>query len=95
MNKWVKFIIDSPPVLGLADAPLISTVVEGVLYAVEANGVKAGGIRSCLERLKMVKANIFGVILTKVDTNSGSGYGYGYGYGYGKGSTGFNYGKKD
>ncbi len=88
-------IIDSPPVLGLADAPLISTVVEGVLYAVEANGVKVNGIRSCLERLRMVKATVFGVILTKVDTNSGSGYGYGYGYGYGKGSTGFNYGKKD
>jgi polysaccharide biosynthesis transport protein len=88
-------IIDSPPVLGLADAPLISTVVDGVLYAVEANGVKTNGIRSCLERLKMVKANIYGVILTKVDMTNGSGYGYGYGYGYGKGSTGFNYGKND
>ncbi len=84
-------LIDSPPVLGLADAPLISTVVEGVLYAVEANGVKAGGIRSCLERLRMVKANIFGVILTKVDMNNGSGYGYGYG----KGNSGFTYGKSD
>lgn len=86
-------IVDSPPVLGLADAPLVSTIVEGVIYVVEANGVKVNGIRACLDRLRMVQANIFGVILTKVDANGHTGEGYGYGYG--KGNSGFNYGKKD
>ena len=83
-------LVDSPPVLGLADAPLIAGAVEGIMFAIEANGVKINGIRRCIERLQMSKANIFGLIVTKVD--SGGGAGYGYGYGYGGRSDGFEYG---
>lgn len=82
LTHYDHVIVDSPPILGLSDAPVISRAVEGCVIVVEAEGVAVRGIRSSIERMRMVGAHIFGVILTKVDQKS-DGYGYGYGYGYG------------
>lgn len=78
-------IIDSPPVLGLADAPLIGSQVEGVIYAVEANGARSSIIRAATERLRSANVNLLGAVLTKFDAKKAHfGYGYEYGYGYGE-----------
>lgn len=85
LEHFDHVVIDSPPVVGLADAPLIASRVEGVIYAVEANGPRANLVRTALERLKAAHANILGFVLTKFDPRSASyGYGYDYGYGYGR-----------
>ncbi|MBL0915389.1 MAG: polysaccharide biosynthesis tyrosine autokinase [Sphingopyxis sp.] len=84
-DSYDHVVIDSPPILGLADAPLLSRAVEGVVFVVESDGVPVRGIRSALSRLHSAKARIFGVVLTKLSTRS-AGYGYGCGYGYGYGS---------
>ena len=76
-------IIDSPPILGLADAPLLSRAVEGCIFVAEAEGVPLRGIKASLGRLQSVHAHVFGVILTKIKHRD-AGYGYGYGYGYGE-----------
>jgi polysaccharide biosynthesis transport protein len=81
-------LVDSPPVLGLTDAPIIGRAVEGSVLVVEAGGPAVRAIRTSIERLNMVGGHIFGVVLTKVQHRA-DGYGYGYGYGYG-----FEYGKK-
>ncbi len=75
-------VIDSPPVLGLADAPLIAQAVQGCVLVVESRGVALRAVRSSIARLVMAHANIFGVVLTKLQYREG-GYGYGYGYSYG------------
>jgi polysaccharide biosynthesis transport protein len=80
-------IVDAPPILGLADAPLLTRAVEGCIFVIEAGGVAVRGLRSALERLHLVHASVFGVILTKLDANH-AGYGYGYGYGYRYGGDG-------
>jgi polysaccharide biosynthesis transport protein len=78
-------IVDSPPVLGLADAPLIASMVEGVIFVVEANRVKVRGIQSAIARLRSARAQILGIVLTKFDEKmSYNDYGYRYGYGYGQ-----------
>lgn len=78
-------VIDAPPVLGLADVPLISRSVDGVIYTIETNGVKMRGIQAALERLRIAQANLFGAIVTKYEARDNSKYGYGYAYGYGYG----------
>ena len=84
-EKFDHIVIDSPPVLGLADAPLLAAVAEGVVYIVEANGVRLRGIRAALSRLVSAHAHILGVLLTKHNLrHSFYGYGYDYGYGYGR-----------
>lgn len=77
-------IIDAPPVLGLADIPLLANTVEGVIYTIEAGGVKMRGIQAAISRVRSSNAHIFGGIVTKVQVqNSGYGYGYSYQYSYG------------
>lgn len=77
-------IIDAPPVLGLADIPLLADSVEGVIYTIEAGGVKMRGIQSAIERVRSSRGQIFGGIVTKVQLqHSGYGYGYAYQYSYG------------
>lgn len=84
LEYYDHVLIDAPPILGLADAPLLSRAVEGCVYVIEADGVAVRGIRASLERLRSVQAHVFGVVLTKLEQRqAGYGYGYGYSYGYG------------
>lgn len=85
LKRYDHVVIDSPPVLGLADAPLIASRAEGVVYAVESGGARSSMIRSALNRLSAANANVLGVVLTKFEAKqAGYGYGYDYGYGYGR-----------
>lgn len=81
-ENYDTVIIDAPPVLGLADIPLLADSVEGVIYTIEAGGVKLRGIQSAIGRVRSAHAHIFGGIVTKVQAQH-SGYGYSYQYSYG------------
>jgi capsular exopolysaccharide synthesis family protein len=89
LTRYDHVLIDSPPLLGLADAPLIARRVEGVLFTIEANTTKRRAIANALMRLRMAGVKIFGAIVTKVGARN-QVYGYGYGYGYG-----FKYGDEE
>jgi capsular exopolysaccharide synthesis family protein len=76
-------IVDSPPVMGLADAPLIASGVEGTAYVIAAHGTRVSLIRMALQRMASSNAHLLGIVLTKFDAKQSSyGYGYDYGYGY-------------
>ncbi len=80
-------IIDAPPMLGLADAPLLASKVGGVIYIVESYGVQSRSARVALNRLRNSNGQVLGAVLTKFESKKASyGYGYDYGYGYGAGS---------
>lgn len=80
-GRFDHVIVDAPPILGLADAPLLAKTVEGCVFVVEAEGVAVRGLRAALGRLQTVQARVIGVVLTKLSHRQ-AGYGYGYGYGY-------------
>lgn len=89
LTKYDHVIIDSPPVMGLADAPLIASRVEGVIYAVESHQIRSSLVKAALARLRGAHARIFGSVLTKFEAKKASyGYGYEYGYGYGRDTAG-------
>jgi capsular exopolysaccharide synthesis family protein len=81
-------VVDSPPMLGLADAQLLSGATSATVFVVGAGGHRKGMITSALRRLHLARANILGVVLTKFDSKA-----VGYGYGYGNGSEAYTYGK--
>lgn len=88
LEDYDHVVIDSPPVMGLADAPLIASRVEGVIYTVESHGIRASLVKTALGRLVSANARIFGGVLTKFEARKAHyGYGYEYGYGYGRGDT--------
>ncbi len=85
LQAYDHVIIDSPPVMGLADAPLIASRVEGVVYAVESHGIRSTLVKTALARLAAANAHVFGGVLTKFEARKAHyGYGYEYGYGYGR-----------
>lgn len=85
LKRYDHVLVDSPPVMGLADAPLIAANVEGIVFAVESHGIRQEQVRTALERLASSHARILGAVLTKFDSQRAHyGYGYEYGYGYGR-----------
>ncbi|MCC2978186.1 polysaccharide biosynthesis tyrosine autokinase [Sphingomonas sp. PL-96] len=87
LQDYDHVVIDSPPVMGLADAPLIASRVEGVVWVTQAQGARSALVKTALRRLAGVNARIFGGVLTKFDARKahyGYGYGYNYGYTYGR-----------
>lgn len=84
LKQFDHVVIDSPPVLGLADAPLIASRTEATVFVVEARGVKARIARQAVARLRQSRAQLLGSVLTKFESRRAHfGYGYDYGYGYG------------
>lgn len=81
LTKFDMVIVDGPPVLGLADAPLLSGVCRGTLLVVESGRTRTKAALDAITRLKAAGGNLVGAALTKFRARS-HGYGYGYGYGY-------------
>ncbi|WP_334656759.1 polysaccharide biosynthesis tyrosine autokinase [Sphingomonas panaciterrae] len=85
LENYDHVVIDSPPVMGLADAPLIASRVEGVIFTVESHGIRATMVKTALGRLASANAHVLGGVLTKFEARKAHlGYGYDYGYGYGR-----------
>lgn len=76
-------LLDSPPVLGLADAPLMAAVVEGVIMVVQSDRSRRGSLKASLRRLRNMHTLLLGAVLTKFDSkSSGNRYSEYYGYNY-------------
>jgi len=85
-------IIDGPPVMGLADAQLLSAACAATTFVVSSGGSSKHAIRQALKRLQFARGNVIGTVLTRYEAkNESYAYGYGYGYGYG-GYGGYGYG---
>jgi capsular exopolysaccharide synthesis family protein len=84
-------ILDGPPVMGLADAPLIASVATGALVTIEAGRTSRAQARAAIKRLRLGNARIFGAVLTKFDSRK-TAYGYGYNYNY---EYDYQYGRKE
>jgi len=80
-------LIDSPPVLPVTDAAILSKDADGTLLVVAAGQTKRVDVRRAAEKLAQVNAPLVGTILNEVTRQVGYGYGGGYGssYGYGYG----------
>lgn len=60
-------VLDAPPVLPVADALVLSRLVDGVAVVLDGNRTPQREIKECLRRLRQVKAQIFGVIVNKAN----------------------------
>jgi succinoglycan biosynthesis transport protein ExoP len=92
--EFDQVIIDGPPVMGLADAPLLASVASGTILVIAAGSTRRGLARAALKRLHLSHAKLLGAVLTKFNARKAS-YGYGYGYGYGASyAYAYDYGAK-
>lgn len=86
-HRYDNIIVDGPPVLGLADAPMVAAEADATIFVIEANRSHRGASKLALRRLRSANARILGVALTKFKPEPFSEYGY-YGYNY------YSYGSK-
>jgi len=69
-------VVDSPPVLSMADAAVLAQAVDGVLLAVEANKTRRGAAQDAVLSLQQIGANVLGVVLTQVPQRNSRYYYY-------------------
>ena len=89
-SRFDMVIFDGPPVMALADAPLIGDAVTATLFVVQAGRTTRPQVRSTLARLNMAGVHVIGALLTRysaANASVGNTYGYGYGYDYGQGAV--------
>jgi capsular exopolysaccharide synthesis family protein len=75
-------LIDSPPVLPVTDAAILSRCADATLMLAAAGQTRRGDLHRAVEKLDQSGTTILGVVLNKVTKQTGRGYGYGYGYTY-------------
>jgi capsular exopolysaccharide synthesis family protein len=75
-------LVDSPPVLPVTDAMVLSKYADGTLLVVAAGQTKGAELQRAAERFSQAKAAVVGIVLNEVTRANAFGSGYGYGYGY-------------
>jgi len=74
-TRFDQVILDSPPLLGLADALIIGNLCEGTLLTVEMGSTPRGYVLGAVKRLRAARVPLLGAILTKLEARAGA-YGY-------------------
>lgn len=80
-------VIDGPPVLGFADAPLLASSVQGTVLVIESKHTRRAQARGALRRLVVGDTHLLGAILTKFNVKSATYGSYDYAYDYNYGGT--------
>ncbi|MFC4652171.1 polysaccharide biosynthesis tyrosine autokinase [Lactococcus nasutitermitis] len=75
-QKFDIVLIDTPPLMSVTDAQLLSQITDGVLVVAHANQTKKEELARAKRLLEQVKANILGCILHGVENNDTSQYYY-------------------
>lgn len=76
-GQFDMVIVDGPPVLGLADAPLLGAVCRATLLVIESGKTRTRAAQDAIGRLKSAENTIIGAVLTKYRHLSNT-YGYNY-----------------
>lgn len=75
-QQYDLVVFDSPPVLAVTDAQILSSKVDGTLFVIPEGEVKKEEVHDAAERLKKVNANVLGTIMNKVELDAEAYYYY-------------------
>jgi len=84
-NRFDIVLFDSPPIIAVTDAAVLSTKVDSVFLVISSGHTNKEAIVRATTLLENVKARLLGAVLNNVDfeSNYGSSYYYYYHYYYG------------
>ena len=71
-EKFDHVVIDGPPVLGLADAPLLGNIAEATLIVIESGSTRRDFARGAIKRLRGTHTHLLGGVLTKMQVRDHS-----------------------
>ncbi|HHT9145580.1 MAG TPA: GumC family protein [Candidatus Wunengus sp. YC61] len=76
--EWI--LIDSPPLLSVTDARILSSFVDGIIFVMRGNKANRDASRKALSFLSDVKDKILGVVINDVDISKDKYYYQYYNY---------------
>lgn len=68
-EEYDVIVVDSPPMLPVTDAIVVSSLADGVLLIVQAGKTRRGEVHHVQEALEAAHANLLGVVLNRVRSN--------------------------
>jgi len=87
LNRWREefdhIVIDTPPVLSVTDAVLLSVETDAVVLVIRSSKTTKDALRRSRDLLTQVNARVLGVVVNAVDLKSSDSYYYYYGSNYG------------
>jgi succinoglycan biosynthesis transport protein ExoP len=81
-TQYDHIIIDTPPVLSVTDAVLLSVDVDAVVLVIRSAKTTKEALRRSRELLGQVNAKVMGVVVNAIDLHSPDAYYYYYGANY-------------
>lgn len=79
-TKYDIILIDSAPLLALADGLILGSYSDAVIMVTEYGKTNLQAIRSALRRAERANLNIIGFVINKANSREEFGYGYSYSY---------------
>jgi capsular exopolysaccharide synthesis family protein len=73
-NEYDRIIIDTPPISVGADASVIASRAEGLLYVIDARKTSKSSAQAGLNQLRRIHARMLGVVVNRIRTPVFEGY---------------------
>lgn len=84
-GRYDRIVIDSAPVLAVADARVLGRLADRVIYLVKWNSTARDAVRNGIRLLRDGRAPLHGIVLSQVNQRKHARYAYGdYGQYYGR-----------
>lgn len=77
-SKADVILFDTPPVLAVTDASVLSSRMDGVVLVVQAKRARRADVKEAVERLSKVGAHVLGGVVNQIAMGDGSQYYYSY-----------------
>jgi len=69
-SRFDFILIDSPPVMPVSDAVVLSNMVDGVVFVVRGQDTPKNWVKGALSELRRERSKLLGVVLNRVDLRS-------------------------
>ena len=81
-SRFDLVLFDSPPIMAVTDAAVLSSEVDGVVMVIKDGQTNRDAVLRCYNLLKNIPNRLLGAVLNGVNVNGFYGYGYYYYYQY-------------
>lgn len=89
-DHYEVIIIDSVPILGMADTPVLSRIVDGTCLVYDHGRTSIDNLRDSVEAIRRMNGRLMGCVCNftyrSIDASEQYGFQYGQAYGYGYGA---------
>jgi capsular exopolysaccharide synthesis family protein len=75
-GRYDKILFDSPPIIGVSDASVIASVVDGAMLLIQHRRNPQSMVVRAQQIVEGIKTPLLGVVLNQVPSGSGEDYGY-------------------